>query len=245
MAGGPSITTNTPVQVNQNVNVAGVPETTFSDPEYAITMKLGGVGAGQPIRISTLFNTATYQQNGGDENKYDVILTPNTTQLTVLLTNYIVLNKLNPNAPTPTKTGNDDTAAQKLLDVMSLNLFGTDVAQAAIINDSDFLDKDLTSLVSTALSTDANYIFQRYVELGGIAGDDVSIAQNINFEKLEVNSLKIPLYLNGQVLLPGHASGATFAWIYNCAGSYAPINKTDGSYATPLLLDFNVSVPRS
>jgi hypothetical protein len=239
-----TIVTQQQIQIDQNVSVAGVPQTTFPSPEYTITMKLGVDGTTPAILLSSLFNTASYQQNSLDPDSYNIIVTPNTTQLASILGGHVSLVKTENKAPTPSKTGNTDSAAQKLLDVMSLNLFGSDAAQAAITNDTDFTDTDLTSLVSAALNTDAEYIFQRYVDFGGIAGDDVTASQDINFNKVSINSLKIPLYLNGSIVLPG--AGSSYGWVYpGTEGFVNPINNQTGAYVIPLMLDFNVDVARS
>jgi hypothetical protein len=233
------ITTDTNIGIEQDVSVAGVPPPGDFTPEYTITMKLGT----DEDTLSALFDTATYKQNGVDPNRYDVVISTNTEVLGKYLntdsgTAYVNVTG-GGGKPVPTRNNDPATVSQKLLDIMSLNLFGTDAAQAAILNDSEFTDIDMIALVNTALVADANHIFERYVALGGVngAGNDIGGPIAIDFEKLNINSLKIPLYLNGTVQIPGGGAEPSYDWIATFTGN--PISKLNGIYSIPLLLDFN------
>jgi hypothetical protein len=243
-----SITTVEQILIEKNISVAGVDSTPFT-PEYKLTMKLGGNSdAGiATTRISDLFTTATYQQSTENPDVYNVIIVPDLAKLATVLNGsepastspHLSLSAVAAAAPLPSRDGEVVKASQKLLDVMSLNLFGTDVAQAAITNDSDFLAIDLPTLVNTALNADADQIFQRYVQLGGIAGQDITQAQEIDFDRLNINSIQIPLRLNGEIMM----TGTSYDWVFQKPGFTSPV--VDGVYNIDILLDFNVDVPRS
>ena len=245
-----SITTVEQIKIDQTINVAGVDSTPFV-PEYKLTMKLGGNGSTiATTRISELFTTATYQQSTENADVYNVIIVPDLVKLAEVLNGsvpastspHLSLTAVAQAAPSPSRDGEVVKASQKLLDVMSLNLFGTDVAQAAITNDTDFLAIDLPARVNTALNADANQIFQRYVQLGGIAGQDITVAHDIEFDRLNINSIQIPLRLNGEILIPG--GGTSYDWLFQTADFVSPVG-ADGVYNIDILLDFNVDVTRS
>lgn len=191
------------VAFSQDTNLFVSNTSTDASAHYVIDVDMGN-------SLNGLFSTRTYQQNEGDENDYNTVLSVNHTELFSRLNNphsMILKGNSTTRALGATIRGeetNHQPYYTRLLEIMALNIFGHARARAAIANDTEFKTKALN--INTHLSTEfntneilRNEFFEQYVQLDRqeLNANDVNVVVDFNLADSQISFLA---FLGGTVL---------------------------------------------
>ena len=232
----PSFIINEWIHLNQNAQIADVPQVINYNVDYSITLYNS---------IATYFNIS-YIQNGTNADLFDININLNNLNDAFVNNTWNAVT-LGPAVSTGLKTGifNDE-----LFQIIALRVFGHAAARAAITNDS-FLDQqtpdgqnktnNFINSLYNSLYNHRNELFNEYVSLGRINNqDDVTNMQSMDLSNFNLSFLVeidgILLDPNNNPITNVYADGFS-GYNTNIGGNvYSTMN--NGSYKIPILMTF-------
>ena len=257
----PHLFINNPLIVNQNADIYGrsIDEGTF-DYTFIINVQ-SFIGD----NITSLFTTATFQQNSADIEKYDINLTISDSSTFVGWDanfnndSLVTVGLGNSNIAFGTFKTEADSIGDRLLEVIAHKLFGHAQARAAIKNDNSFYTHDNEIwdhlVTSVGMSAFRNDIFNQYIAIGrynafaptsggvnsgnefnnGEQFNDVNRIVNFNFDNL---TFDFPMHVAGNLLLDNANLTTEERSILQNGPTVGGTKLTNGVYNVPILVRF-------
>ena len=231
-----SFVVNEWVHLNQDAQIADVPQIITPNVDYQITLS--------SVDITNVFNLY-FQQNGANEDLYDITSNSDMTSLTTLLSANNAWSAISVNGAVDIGLAAvaGDTAPHRILETVALRVFGHAAARAAITNDLEFPVSvgNLASPFTNALMNKRNELFNQYVALGRITNaNDVNVPHQMDLSNFNLSFL---LEVDGRLLDPSNVPITNvyengFAG-YNTGSGQTYSTMSNGQYMIPVLVTFS------
>jgi hypothetical protein len=233
-----SIFFSSPLTINQETSIYSY---NAASSGYDYILEINTQSLTNSSDITTLFQTATFQQNAFNSNDVDISLSISPSLINPHINSQIV--SIIQGASTVNfgsfSGGDEKRLGDRLVEIVAHKIFGHAQARAAINNDNDFYryDDNLWNHLSDTVSTDsfARNLFNQYVALDRITNvDDVNTPVLFNFDGL---TLDFPLYLSGRIILNNSLSQEERS-ILNNGPEVGGSGLDNGVYNIPILVKF-------
>lgn len=243
---------NAPFDLSQNTNIYAqdISQSVFSNYDYVLNISTGWES------MNSLFSQRQFIQNI-QVNNVDISLNIDVSNVKLLLStsNVASIYSTNPSiiaspAYNTLKSGNTNIGF-RMLEIVATKIFGHAHAQAAIKNDSDFYQNNITSTggdsliaqigngINNSLVSMSNYIFNAYVRSNQYGGSAFNATNNnINNDGDDTLGIEYFNFYNSQWEFPVYLTGLLSSNFLMNGPNVGGNVMENGTYRVPLLLRF-------